>query len=108
MLKIYFDWNCITHSKNIYPYILNIAEECGDRFIFPFSNAHIRDLMVSHTKGNKYFDSDLNLLERICNKHYLLFEDGQMMPKFATPKEVVDVSGDTLEMIQKMEFIWVT
>ena len=29
MLKIYFDWNCITHSKNIYPYILNIAEECG-------------------------------------------------------------------------------
>ena len=105
MLKIYFDWNCITHSKNIYPYILNIAEECGDRFIFPFSNAHIRDLMVSHTKGNKYFDSDLNLLERLCNKHYLLFEDGQTMPKFATPKEVVDVSGDTLEMIQKMEFI---
>ena len=74
MLKIYFDWNCITHSKNIYPYILNIAEECGDRFIFPFSNAHIRDLMVSHNKENKYFDSDLDLLERICTKHYLLFE----------------------------------
>ena len=105
MLKIYFDWNCITHSKNIYPYILNIAEECGDRFIFPFSNAHIRDLMVSHNKENKYFDSDLDLLERICTKHYLLFEDGQMMPKFATPKEVIDVSGDELEMIQKIEFI---
>ena len=83
MLKIYFDWNCITHSKNIYPYILNIAEECGDRFIFPFSNAHIRDLMVSHNKENKYFDSDLDLLERICTKHYLLFEDGQMIPKKA-------------------------
>lgn len=105
MLKIYFDWNCITHSKDKYPYILNIAEECGDRFIIPFSNAHIRDLMVSHNKGNKYFDSDLDLLERICGKHYLLYEDGQMMPKLATPKEVIDVSGDTLEMIQKLEFI---
>ena len=105
MLKIYFDWNCITHSKNIYPYILNIAEECGDRFIFPFSITHIRDLMVSHNKENKYFDSDLDLLERICTKHYLLFEDGQMRPKFATPKEVIDVSGDELEMIQKIEFI---
>lgn len=28
-----------------------------------------------------------------------------MMPKFATPKEVIDVSGDELEMIQKIEFI---
>lgn len=105
MLKIYFDWNCITHSKNIYPYILNIAEECGDRFLFPFSNAHIRDLMVSHNKENKFFDSDLDLLEKICTKHYLLFEDGQMMPKFATPKEVIDVSGDELELIQKIELI---
>lgn len=105
MLKIYFDWNCITHSKNIYPYILNIAEECGDRFLFPFSNAHIRDIMVSYNKENKFFESDLDLLEKICTKHYLLFEDGQMMPKFATPKEVIDVSGDELEMIQKIELI---
>lgn len=105
MLKIYFDWNCITHSKNIYSYILNIAEECGDRFIFPFSNAHIRDLLVSHKEGNEYYDSDINLLKRICGKHYLLFENGQMMPKFATPNEVIDVSGDTLEIIQNFEFI---
>ena len=41
---------------------------------------HIRDLMVSHNKENKYFDSDLDLLERICTKHYLLFEDGQIEP----------------------------
>lgn len=105
MLKIYFDWNCITHSKNIYPYILNIAEECGDRFIFPFSNAHIRDILVSHKDGNEYYDSDLKLLGRICGKHHLLFENGQMMPKFATPSDVIDVSGDILETIQKLELI---
>lgn len=105
MLKIYLDWNCITHSKNIYPYILNIAEECRDRFIFPFSNAHVRDLLVGHNKENEYYKSDLSLFEKICGKHYLLFEDGQMMPKFATPNEVIEISGDMLETIQKLEFI---
>ena len=105
MLKIYFDWNCITHSKDKYPYILNIAEECGDRFIFPFSNAHLRDILVSHKDGNEYYDSDLKLLERICGKHYLLFEESKMMPKFATPNEVIEISGDTLETIEKIELI---
>ena len=105
MLKIYFDWNCITHSKDDYPYILNIAEECRNRFIFPFSNAHIRDLLVSHNNSNVFFDSDLNLLERICGNNYLLFENGQMLPKLGTPRDVIDISGDTLEAIQKFELI---
>lgn len=61
--------------------------------------------MVSHTKGNKYFNPNLNLLERISNKHYLLFEDDQMMPKLATLKESTDVSGDTFKMIQDLEFV---
>lgn len=61
--------------------------------------------MVSHTKGNKYFNPNLNLLERISNKHYLLFEDDQMMPKLATLKESTDVSGDTFKMIQNLEFV---
>lgn len=105
MLKIYFDWNCISHSKDKYPYIQSIAEECRDRFIFPFSNAHIRDLLVSRNEENEYFESDLTSFEKICGKHYLLFEDGQMMPKFASPRDVIDVSGDVLETIQKQEFI---
>ena len=61
--------------------------------------------MVSHTKGNKYFNPNLNLLERISNKHYLLFEDDQMMPKLATLKESTDVSSDTFKMIQNLEFV---
>lgn len=73
MLKIYFDWNCITHSKDLYPCILSISEECGDRFIFPFSNAHLRDLLVSHKEGNEYYSSDLNYLEKICGKHCRLY-----------------------------------
>lgn len=105
MLKIYFDWNCITHSKDKYPDILDIAEKYRDMFIFPFSNAHIRDILVSHKEENEYYNSDLVLLERICGKHYLLFEDGQMRPMLATPNEVIKVSGNTFETIQNLEFI---
>lgn len=105
MLKIYFDWNCITHSKDKYSYILQNAKEYGNRFIFPFSNAHIRDVLVSQEKGNEYFESDVKILEEVCGKHYLLFEEDRMMPKFATPTEVINVSGDLLESIQKTEII---
>mgnify|MGYP006991365433 CR=1 FL=1 len=72
MLKIYFDWNCITHSKDEkYSSLLEIVKLYGKDFIFPFSNAHIRDVLVSHKEGNKYFDLDISLLETICGKHYL-------------------------------------
>lgn len=64
MLKIYLDWNCITHSKDRFPYILEIAEECAGRFIFPYSNAHIRDLLVSRKSNNEYYQQDLDLLTR--------------------------------------------
>lgn len=61
MLKIYFDWNCITHSKDNYSYLLEIVKLYGKYFIFPFSNAHIRDVLVSHQEGNKYFDLDIRV-----------------------------------------------
>ena len=36
MLKIYFDWNCITHLKDNYTYLLEIVMLYGKDFIFPF------------------------------------------------------------------------
>lgn len=105
MLKIYFDWNCITHSKDKYPFILDVAKERGEFLIFPFSNAHIRDVMVSHEDGNKYFQEDIKLLENICGKHFLQYENGQMLPKCASPNEVIEVMGSELETLQKTEFI---
>lgn len=105
MLKIYLDWNCITHSKDKYPYILGIAEEWKNFIVFPFSNAHIRDVMVSHNNGNNYFQEDVKLLERICGNHFLSFENNQMMPKSATPNDVINKIGNELEFLQKFEFV---
>lgn len=105
MLKIYFDWNCITHSKNKYSDLLEIVKSHGKDFIFPFSNAHIRDVLVSHKEGNEYFDSDVTLLEEICGNHYLQFENGQIMPKYVSPRDVIDNYGKKLETLQNFEFI---
>lgn len=105
MLKIYLDWNCITHSKDRFPYILEIAEECASRFIFPYSNAHIRDLLVSRSSNNEYYQQDLDLLTRICGKHFLHFDGKIMQPMFGLPQDFIDECGDLLEIIQKTEFI---
>ena len=105
MLKIYFDWNCITHSKNKCKFILSIAKCFGRNFIFPFSNAHIRDVLVSHKEGNVFFDSDISLLETICGNHYLRVENGQIMPMFYKPRDVIEVYGDQLEILQNFELI---
>lgn len=105
MLKIYLDWNCITHSKDRFPYILEIAEECASRFIFPYSNAHIRDLLVSRSSNNEYYQQDLDLLTRICGKHFLHFDGKVMQPMFGLPQDFIDECGDLLEIIQKTEFI---
>lgn len=105
MLKIYFDWNCITHSKDKYDYLSDIVELYGNNFIFPYSNAHIRDVLVSHKEGNKYFDLDISRLEAICGKHYLQFKNGQIMPMYGYPRDVIDIYGEELEMLQDLEFI---
>ena len=52
MLKIYLDWNIITHLKDdndTSKELLNAIRDYHDFFIFPFSAAHLRDLC----KGDK-------------------------------------------------------
>ena len=44
MLKIYLDWNVITHCKkgDRYEDILNKVELYGDKFIFPYTSGHFK------------------------------------------------------------------
>ena len=105
MLKIYLDWNCINNIESRHPELYRLLGEYGDAFIFPYSNAHIRDLMMSHSVDNRYFDHDIELLTNICGKHHLVFENNMMMPKFCLPKDYVQQFGGAIELIQKTEFI---
>lgn len=105
MLKIYFDWNCITHSKDKYPYILEICESCKEKFIFPYSNAHIRDLMVNKDLNIEEYERDLYLLGQICGKHFLSFGDGQMKPYFGMPQDFIDDVGFLYNILQNTDII---
>lgn len=107
MLKIYLDWNCITHSKDgdSYSFIQDIVKKYGDHFIFPYSNAHIRDLMVSHNPSNNFYDQDIEALTKICGKHHLVYEEECIQPKFVMPKEYINTVGSTIESIQKAELL---
>lgn len=109
MLRIYLDWNCITHLKEpenreLFDYILSNKHY----FIFPFSPAHFEDLQRSRpSEGNENEDyyRDLNTLHNICETHLILFDNAKkrVLPFFATPYEYAKKSGDTLDDILKYD-----
>lgn len=109
MLRIYLDWNCITHLKEpenreLFDYILSNKHY----LIFPFSPAHFEDLQRSRpSEGNENEDyyRDLNTLHNICETHLILFDNAQkrVLPFFATPYEYAKKSGDTLDDILKYD-----
>ena len=81
MLRIYLDWNCITHLKKpenreLFDYILSNKQY----FIFPFSPAHFEDLQRSRpSEGNENEDyyRDLNTLHNICEIHLIMFDNAK-------------------------------
>lgn len=105
MLKIYLDWNSINNIQTRHPKLYELIKEYGHLFIFPYSNAHIRDLIVSRSPENQYFEKDLCTLTEICGKHHLAFEDNIMQPLFGYPKDYIETYGDALEIVQKFEII---
>mgnify|MGYP004444117737 CR=1 FL=1 len=107
MLKIYLDWNAITHCKkgDIYEVILHAAEECGDKYIFPYSNAHIRDLKTNPHIDKTYFYEDIEILKAVCGKHFLAFENNRITPMFGYPEDYLDEYGDLIEIIQNTDFL---
>lgn len=109
MLRIYLDWNCITHLKKpenreLFDYILSNKQY----FIFPFSPAHFEDLQRSRpSEGNENEDyyRDLNTLHNICETHLIMFDNAKkrVLPFLATPYEYAKKYGDTLDDILKYD-----
>ena len=102
MLKIYLDWNIITHlkddkNKELFTFLLTNK----DKFIFPYSKAHIKDLLVSKSGNNKYYEQDLQLLTDICEHHLLEHEQNinNPYPYKCYPKDYLDLKGAELEIL---------
>lgn len=101
MLRIYLDWNCITHlkepnNKQLFDDVLSNK----DLFIFPFSPAHFEDLQRSRPtedKQNESYYKDLDLLQSICENHLIMFDNDKkrVLPFAATPYEYIEKAKDT-------------
>lgn len=101
MLKIYLDWNIITHFKETNnPDLYNLILENSRYFIFPYSKAHLNDLLVSKNTNNKYFEEDLNILSNICEDHLLEYSDdkGFVLPYKITPNAYLKEFDIELEL----------
>lgn len=102
MLKVYLDWNCITHCKDSMKYMLDVYQKYSSYVIFPYSLAHIKDLLHSSDERNPYFDEDVKLLARICGKHLLSKNNGVLTPYFANPEECLSKEGPDIQLTQKI------
>lgn len=105
MLKIYLDWNCINNIEKRHSDLYRLILEYGNLFIFPYSNAHIRDLMMGQGTANAFFKRDIETLTKICGKHLLSFEHNQMMPIFGLPQDYINEVGEPIRLIQNLELI---
>lgn len=105
MLKIYLDWNIITHIDESYPSLLHLMQEYNHLFVFPYTAAHIRDVVHKSDLHDSRLQHDVDLLTSICDKHLLLFEDNKIKPMFGTPKDFLEERGHLISLIQNTEFI---
>ena len=101
MLKIYLDWNIITHLKDeqnsdLFAFLL----ENKNKFIFPYSKAHIKDLLVSKDANNNYYEQDFQLLADICEHHLLEHEHNinNPYPYKCYPKDYLEIKNAELEL----------
>lgn len=102
MLKVYLDWNVITHLKDEKnKEILSFLKENRNRFVFPYSLAHLKDLLISRRDNNPYFDIDLDLLTFLSGTHLLEHSTGtnSPYPYSCTPREYIESKGDILDIL---------
>ena len=71
MLKIYLDWNSINNIQTRHPKLYELIKEYGHLFIFPYSNAYIRDLLVSKSENNPFYQRDIATLTETCHSHFM-------------------------------------
>lgn len=83
MRYIYLDWNVIQYMKNSTvqgsingPEFSNLVCKLSNKYQFPFSEGHLRDLAINFKPENKlYIDKDLDYLNKISNGYVLEIRD---------------------------------
>ena len=102
MLKIYLDWNIITHLKSDgddNKEILDALQEYKKFFVYPYSIAHLHDL-YSGDSSNPGYTKDLEMIGELCGTHLLeySYETDCAYPYKCTPKEYLERNSNALQL----------
>lgn len=99
MIKVYLDWNCITHCKDTLSELKYLMEQYKNIFICPYSVAHLRDVQTKCDVNPIEYENDLDLLTEICGSRILLCSDNIQLRNIS-PREYLSDSGDILYCLQ--------
>ena len=100
MIKVYLDWNCITHTKDLFPELKELLARYSHVFICPYGVAHLRDIQTISSSNPKEYEKDLDLLTQICGVHMLLCSGNDMQLLNVKPRDYLSDSGDFLDILQ--------
>lgn len=100
MIKVYLDWNCITHCKDSLIELKELLVRYNNFFICPFTEAHLRDLLTKSARNTDYYEQDLDLLTQISSGNMLLLKGNEIKLYKVNPKEYIAKDGDVLDYIQ--------
>lgn len=100
MIKVYLDWNCITHCKDSLAELKELLKLYGYVFICPYGVAHLRDIQTKLNTNPKEYENDLDLLTQICGAHMLLCTGDEMKLLNVTPRDYLVDNGESLDFLQ--------
>jgi hypothetical protein len=88
MIRVYFDWNVISSLKRPeFKELNDFITEYKGKLVFPYSPAHFKDLMKSYSPNNAHFNTDLETLNYLSDKHFIRWGKDGIEALFGTPKE---------------------
>ena len=89
MIKVYLDWNCITHCKDSLVKLKDLLEQYNDIFICPFTEAHIRDVQRKANCNSEFYQADLDLLTQISGMNMLNLNGKKLELNKVSPRECI-------------------
>ena len=101
MIKVYLDWNCITHCKDLWPELKEILAFYSNAFICPFGVPHLRDVQTKHDENPEAYEQDLDLLTKICGEHMLAYSGDDKILYSVSPRDyLAGKTGEVLDVLQ--------
>lgn len=105
MIKVYLDWNCITHCKDSFVELSELLEQYRNIFICPFSEANLRDVLRRPNVNPEAYNRDLDLLTQISNGNILLLKGGKIRLYKVSPRDYLLNEESNLNRRNKLSFL---